>query len=113
VLLCYLFRFFHASNFITCTDSIVNASTLVYGNEFNFTCCCVVCFVVHCVALVCVFDCLASYKAYAVPPLINALKSITYHFYPMIFVLPKCYLRLQKCYLCYLLLLFLVLHCSR
>jgi hypothetical protein len=38
---------------------------------------------------VCVFACLASYKAYAVPTLINALKSITYHFYPMIFVLPQ------------------------
>jgi hypothetical protein len=58
-----------------------------------------------------VFDCLASYKAQPMPTLVNPLESITYHFYPMIFVLPKCYLRLQKCYLCYLLLLSLVLSC--
>jgi hypothetical protein len=47
VLLCYLPRFFHARNVEACAEPIVNASALVNGDKFNFTCCCVVCLVFH------------------------------------------------------------------
>ena len=47
MLLCYLSSFFHARDIEACAEPIVNASALVNGDKFNFTCCCVICLVFH------------------------------------------------------------------
>ena len=51
MLLCYLSRFSHSRDVVSCSDSIVNASAFVNGDEFNFTCCRVVCLIFHDVSL--------------------------------------------------------------